>query len=142
MQQLQLWKFATLFLCGSFAGLLCLNVFWSEAGSPKDAGESKITQLGLDELGNPRPFVGEAGQVAGLNGGASAADAGQSLNETGSASKTGSSVALLQHGDHYLIAGNYPLALGNYQKFEKENGTGGSSILLRKAICYELSGDY
>ncbi|MGB1928583.1 MAG: hypothetical protein ACPHO8_04710, partial [Mariniblastus sp.] len=142
MQQLQLWKFATLFLCGSLAGILCLKMFSSEPDQSEDPGESKITQIGMDELGNPRPFVGDPGQVAGLSGGVPPKANGESGNESGSALSTEPSVTLLQHGDHYLIAGNYPLALGNYQKFEKEFGSGGSSMLLRKAICYELSSDY
>ncbi len=142
MQQLQLWKFATLFLCGSFVGIVCMKVFWSESKKPEETVDSKITQLGTDEMGNPRPFVGDPSQAVDLSAGDSPTARRESMGQAGLANSTGPSVNLLQHGDHYLIAGNYPLALGNYQKFEKEFGSGGSSILLRKAICYELSNDY
>ncbi|MDB4368482.1 hypothetical protein N9Z38_03025, partial [Mariniblastus sp.] len=119
-----------------------MKVFWSESKKPEETVDSKITQLGTDEMGNPRPFVGDPSQAVDLSAGDSPTARRESMGQAGLANSTGPSVNLLQHGDHYLIAGNYPLALGNYQKFEKEFGSGGSSILLRKAICYELSNDY
>ena len=139
MQQLQLWKFATLFFCGIFVGFLCLKGVWS---GPEEPVESKISQIGIDELGNPLPFAGGRGQVSSLGTVDSPKGSSDSTNSSEATQSTGPSVTFLQHGDHYLIAGNYALALGNYQKFEKEHGNGGSSILLRKAICYELSHDY
>ena len=119
MLRVETWMLSTLFAFGVIAGMVWLNLAQPEAApmvTSKTVQKNSESQYSDGEpvTANPAPDAEAAEFVS----------------------------SSLQRGDRYLIAGNYQAALSHYRDVGTHRPSDDTSVLLREAFCYELSGWY
>lgn len=116
MQRIEIWRFATLFLTGLVLGMSCLMIWQNFSASPdsKDGSGKDVNEVANNQFNVLKSIP------------VSDADADEVATD-------GEQIAL---GDNYFMGGNCSLALNKY-RLVKGNASDNTSLILRKAACYE-----
>ncbi len=117
MKRIEIWRFATLFLTGLVIGMGCLMLWGPSGNDPEDSVDRTIDPIEVAERqfnvlkSIPSPDIDPEEVIT----------AGETLAK----------------GDYFFSGGNCSLALENYKSLGPASQDD-SSVLLRKAACYEL----